>query len=589
MLRSRLYLYGAGAWCATPLGPVGVESRTQQLGLLSPSGFAPLGPEARLGDALGDPTPVPGSTWVIAAAERDEHGATAHELVALDVATGRRVSLVAARGRCADPQVAPDATRVAWLEWPLGAMPWDSAEIRVAPLAVEPGSISCGSPRRVDGGRGASAGQPTWRPDGSLAYVCEAAGFWQPWVCDDGGAVRRLSGRHAEFQRPRWLTCRWLAALGREGALACAFADADGEHVGVLQCDGTLEALDQPCVRIDGVAADERTMGWVGATTSAQGAVLVAATTDGAQVRVGRIAPAAAPLAAPGIPPVPERFTLHVEDVELEGVLWRPIGPGHGPFPLVVSVHPGPTGAVDRSYAPLVHLLAARGLAVAAVDTSGSTAHGRAHRERLLGRFGELDVAECVAAARHLVGVGLADPHALFIRGASAGGTTALLALASGVFRGAVAWYPASSFVDTDEGFESGYLAGLVGPDGAGRSPLARAAALRGSALLVQGEDDPVVTPAETGLLLAALRASLDDVELVAVPGEGHGFRTTQGRATALAAEADFYARLLGARGEPNRVASPPEVATGVADAAASARYDASAGGSARSATPEPP
>jgi dipeptidyl aminopeptidase/acylaminoacyl peptidase len=392
--------------------------------------------------------------------------------------------------------------------------------------------------------------------------------------------VRRLCGRHAEFQRPRWLTCRWLAALGRDGALACAYADARGEHVGVLDPDGALEVLDQPCVRVDGVAADDAQLGWVGATTRAQGTVCIAPARAEAQGAGTRCVTISAPPAPPGAAPAPERFTFCADGVELDGVLWRARGAPEEPAPLAVWVHPGPTGAVDRSYAPIVHLLVANGIAVAAVDTSGSTAHGRAHRERLLGRFGSLDVAECAAAARHLVDAGIANPAALFIRGTSAGGTTALLALERGVFRGAVAWYPASSFDDAATGFEAGYLAALVGPHGSDRSPLARAAHLRGSVLVIQGEDDPVVTPAETAVLLAALRGALDDVAFVAVPGEGHGFRTTQGRATALSAELDFYLRRvpLGARGADPRIAG----------ADPSARYDASAGGSVRSAPPEP-
>ena len=42
------------------------------------------------------------------------------------------------------------------------------------------------------------------------------------------------------------------------------------------------------------------------------------------------------------------------------------------------------------------------GFAVASVEVSGSTAHGRAYRERLRGRFSALDVDECAAAAAHL-------------------------------------------------------------------------------------------------------------------------------------------------------------------------------------------
>ena len=426
-LRSRLYLYGAGAWCATEAGIVGVESATQQLGLVEPDTFTPIAEGPFVDGALGDPCTVPGTSWVLAAAESAGPRGTWRGLVAFDVRSGARVQLVEVAGRCAEPQVAPGGARVAWTEWPDGAMPWDAAEIRVASLDLDHGTIACRSPRRVDGGRGASSGLPTWRPDGSLAYVTEAAGCWQPWVCDDGGVVRRLSARRAEFQRPRWLTCRWLAALGVGGALACAFADDQGEHVAVLGDDGTLDVLDQPCVRIDGVAADSAQMAWVGATVAAQGAVC----TWGSPRAPGRdphwrwiVEPAPPPGPAPA---VPESFSFHAGGVALDGVLWRPnvSAPDVAPdttVPLVVTVHPGPTGAVDRSYAPVAHLLTCHGFAVCAVDVSGSTAHGRAHRERLLGRFGDLDVAECVAAARHLVDAGIADPAALFIRGTSAGG-----------------------------------------------------------------------------------------------------------------------------------------------------------------------
>lgn len=56
------------------------------------------------------------------------------------------------------------------------------------------------------------------------------------------------------------------------------------------------------------------------------------------------------------------------------------------------------------------------------------------------------------------------------------------------------------------------------------------------------------MTPEETASLLVALRAARVDVEYVAVPGEGHGFRTAVGRAAALEAELAFYRRHLADR-----------------------------------------
>ncbi|HLK45689.1 MAG TPA: prolyl oligopeptidase family serine peptidase, partial [Acidimicrobiales bacterium] len=170
-----------------------------------------------------------------------------------------------------------------------------------------------------------------------------------------------------------------------------------------------------------------------------------------------------------------------------------------------------------------------------------------------------------VAAARHLVDAGVARADAVFVRGTSAGGTTALLSLATGTVRGAVAWYPASSFDDDEGGFEEGYLAGLLGTaTAAERSPLARAGELSGRALVVQGELDEVVGLDESRRLVEALSRSLESVELLVVPGEGHGFRTTTGRAAALGAELAFY--LAAIREVPG--AEP------------GARYDATAAGS---------
>jgi dienelactone hydrolase len=545
-LRSRLYGYGAGSWCATPVGAVGVEARSQSLVRLDADelveSWAPTG-----ANALGDVARVPETSTVVLVVD----GPGAHrELAVVDLVDGKRTTLLVDDGFVAEPQPSPDGAALAWLRWPAGSMPWDAAELWVGALdAGEAPALR--RVRRVDGGPGVSAGQPTWRPDGSLAFVTEAAGWWQPWCCDDGGVVRRLCARRAEFQRPRWLTCRWLAPLGADGALACAFADGDGEHVGVLEPNGALSVLDQPCVRVDGLAAGDARLAWVGATTGAQGVVLAADAT-------GQVTPITVAMGAAGAP-TPRRTSTVVGGVDLDVVLWPPTRPGaDGPAPLVVQVHPGPTGAVDRSYAGVVHLLCARGFAVASVDTSGSTAHGRRHRERLLGRFGELDVHEVVATARHLVATGVAAPGLLFVRGTSAGGTTALCALESGTFAGAVAWYPASSFEDDDDGFEAGYLGALCGPDGASRAPLARAGALRGTVLLIQGADDRIVTPAETERLLEALAAAGVEARSVLVAGEGHGFRTLAGRTAALSAELDFYERT-------------------VAGLAAAARYDSTA------------
>ena len=556
-VRSRLYHNGAGSWCSTPLGLLGIDGATQSVGLMTATTFEPVA-ESSGGTgwtAAGDPVAVPGTTWVVVVV--DARSMDQRRLLALDVATGSRHVLHGTDGFLGEPAVSRDGTEIAWVQWPPRSMPWDAAELWAASIHHVAGGPDLRGSRRVDGGALASCGQPTWLVDGSLAFVSEAAGYWQPWTVDAGGVVRRLSSRRAEFQRPRWTTCRWLAPLGDDGAMLCAFAEGGREHVGVLGADGELEVLDQPCVRVDGLAARDDLAAWVGATPTTQGVVLGARPMS--DERLDTPVAIRMPRAPARAMSVPEGFAFTHEGVTLEGAYWAPgaAGPPSTP-PLVVSVHPGPTGAVDVSYAPLVDLLTSSGFAVAALDVSGSTGHGRAHRERLRGRFCELDVAEVTAAAVHLIATGRARADATFVRGTSAGGTAALLALCSGVFRGSVSWYPASRFDDDDVGFEEGYLAALLGSGGDSRAPARHASAMRGAVLIVQGAEDPVVDPLETAALVEALRAAIDDVTFVEVPGEGHGFRTAPARALALEAELAFYRRLTvpGPRG-PGRYDGP--------------------------------
>ena len=108
-----------------------------------------------------------------------------------------------------------------------------------------------------------------------------------------------------------------------------------------------------------------------------------------------------------------------------------------------------------------------RGWAVADVNYGGSTGFGRAYRERLNGAWGRVDVEDCVACVRHLVGEGLVDPARIAIRGGSAGGYTTLAALAfTNVFKAGASHYGVGDLkalaTDTHK-FESRYLDTLVG------------------------------------------------------------------------------------------------------------------------------
>ncbi|UWZ59294.1 prolyl oligopeptidase family serine peptidase [Dactylosporangium aurantiacum] len=220
---------------------------------------------------------------------------------------------------------------------------------------------------------------------------------------------------------------------------------------------------------------------------------------------------------------------------ELRALVYPPAGAADDwSAPLIVRAHPGPTACSVLRLDPQVQFFTSRGYAVADVDYTGSAGYGRAFREDLNGRWGTADVADCAAVAAHLLDAGRTRPGQVFIRGASAGGYTALRAVSQdGPFAAAVA---VAAVVDpagwAAPRFHRPQVARLGG-DGV------TAAQLRTPVLLVHGTEDAVV-PAGPVVKLAAELGSLGRPhELVLIEGAGHD-------ATDLAAELRLYERVLG-------------------------------------------
>jgi len=231
----------------------------------------------------------------------------------------------------------------------------------------------------------------------------------------------------------------------------------------------------------------------------------------------------------------------------------------HGPAgqrpPLLVQPHAGPTTAAKARLELRVQFFTSRGFAVADVNYAGSTGYGRAYRERLTGRWGVADAADCIQAAHHLIAVGEVDPTRIVIAGASAGGFTALCALAThDLLAGGTSYFGIAdleTFRRLAPKFQAHQLDRLIGPYPQSsdlyraRSPLHLADRIRRPVLLLQGIDDPIVAPAQAETMVKALERNHVPYRYRTFPGEAHGFHRADTIRQALDAELAFYQHTL--------------------------------------------
>jgi len=230
-------------------------------------------------------------------------------------------------------------------------------------------------------------------------------------------------------------------------------------------------------------------------------------------------------------------------------------GPEGESPPLIVEAHEGPTSDAKPRLELRTQFFTSRGFAVAHVNYRGSTGYGRAYRDSLNRQWGLADVADCINAARYFADSGLIDANRMVIVGASAGGFTALCALAHpGSFAAGGSYYGITdleTFAREAPKFQSRYVDQLVGPypeavaEYRARSPLHFADRLVAPVILVAGCEDRIVPSGQIESMVQELeRAGIRHVWL-AFAGEGHGLRRPASIQESLERELSFYVEAL--------------------------------------------
>jgi len=507
--------------------------------------------------ADGDVTPD-GATIVCVRERHRDKGEPVNELVALATDSNAEPVVVASgHDFFSFPRFSPDGSRLVWTSWDHPRMPFVGTDLWIADWTGD----GVGEARHVAGGESESIFQPACSPDGVLHFVSDRSGWWNLYR-EDGGDISAIAPVEGELGWMQWLFAWSSYAFLPDGRIACLLNRGGRQPLTLLdpatgeytEAGVTLDAARSPTLR-----AHENRLIWIAGNAREPTSIVLHDVASG-QTEV--LARSTEEQIDPEYVSVPEAIEYPTDDgVPGHALYYAPTNPDfeapEGELqPLVVTVHGGPTAQSIGSFSPSTQYLTSRGIAVVDVNYGGSTGYGREYVARLHERWGIVDTADSIAAARFLVDRGDADPDRIAITGGSAGGYTTLYALTfEDFFATGASFFGVTDLLEfnkTTHKFESRYDQWLLGPLPQAeetyreRSPATYADRLRTPVILLQGLDDKVVPPSQSEIMVDALRRNRVPFTYLAFEGEGHGFRKEENIRRSIEAVLFFFARVLG-------------------------------------------
>ena len=326
------------------------------------------------------------------------------------------------------------------------------------------------------------------------------------------------------FLRPRDDARLWYAGLRGMGSV-CGSLSLDGEVEEIWAGEAIVGARFQPSI----AAAGETVATVLDAPDQVPEVVLL----DGSEWR---------PLSDLNAEIPDPRDVVHTEartwkaadGLEIEGLLLTPRD-REPPFPLLVAVHGGPTGAWSSSFlsaGSFGPLFAQEGYAVLLPNPRGSAGRGQGFARANLGDMGGGDLEDILAGVDALVNEGIADGSRVGILGGSYGGFMAAWAVtqtdrfAASVPLAAVTDWRSFHLTTNIARFDELFLDADPYAEGGeydARSPVVQARNCKTPTLMIHGEEDLCVPVGQAKEMYQALVEAGCETELVLYPREGHG------------------------------------------------------------------
>jgi dipeptidyl aminopeptidase/acylaminoacyl peptidase len=225
----------------------------------------------------------------------------------------------------------------------------------------------------------------------------------------------------------------------------------------------------------------------------------------------------------------------------------------------IVFVHGGPSAHSEDRLNPELQYFVARGFNVLDVNYRGSTGFGLPFRELIKeDGWGGREQEDVASGARALIETGLGAPGRIGVTGTSYGGYSSWCQITRYPRDLIAAAAPICGMTDLVVDYQTTrpdlrpYSEEMLGGSPAQaperyreRSPINFVQNIRGKLLIVQGAQDPNVTPANVREVVARLETNRIAYELLVFEDEGHGVAKPANQHTLYIRLADFFDRAL--------------------------------------------
>jgi len=246
-----------------------------------------------------------------------------------------------------------------------------------------------------------------------------------------------------------------------------------------------------------------------------------------------------------------------VDGLEVQGWLYRASGDGAG---TVVLVHGGPTSHAEDRFNAQVQYLVARGFHVLAPNYRGSTGFGLPFQDSIKeDGWGGREQEDIKTGIEALIEAGVATPGRVGVTGTSYGGYSAWWAITHYPPELVAASAPICGMTDLVVDYHATrpdlrpYSEEMMGgtpeevPDRyRERSPINSVENIRGKLLIVQGMQDPNVTPENVDVVVRALGREVIPYDLLTFEDEGHGISRPWNLKRLYPRLADFFEAAFG-------------------------------------------